>query len=670
MLLYIIFEIIIIIFNSLIIMKITEKTRLNVINSRFGSRLTLNLNFSEHSAETGNLGIDVNTKKKAHYQKQQLKQLRFYLKCGTSDYEGFYFSKLNSYLGGQELILGLTSIKMIGMHSSQLEVELTIRSPISLPKEVEDDDLMKILTTPSFLIETRVKNLASFSQKTELYLGLNLEEHEAKEQDIIFIDNGKGSIGKKEKYLALRCLNMENVSYQKDLEDNFKGFKREQEIAPNQQLEYKYIYAGFDDDVVFVDELNEHKKYNLSFYYTKWYPSILQVLDDVEKNYNKIIQESDRFERALKIKDQDEEKKDLMILAFRNYVANTWFLDSEKGPKFYVWGGGFGMISSLPVSMEVEIMAKLFPWTLKLQLSEWKKYLTTEKKSGLLYLKHDMGYDQQVGFSYHEDSKKVKEPTMPVEQNADFIILLYWYYHITKDKRFIEDLNLQAFRLMMANKKRGYRKSGIANTDNYTVYNASNMLYNCSLNTYLAIKECVAYIMARELCLLLGEKENAELIQEEIEKIHDSLTYYFKKYEFLPISLDEKIKGGQQHSIATSDPLFYVLMTSLKDPVIDDVIEFLKKDFEYTYSKSKYVYGMRLVENEEICWYSKIAIIEAVANKFYNISVDSYKYAYDYNIDNPRGYSDGTYSEKKEWLSWYYPRGVAFLWELIHEFRP
>ena len=35
--------------------------------------------------------------------------------------------------------------------------------------------------------------------------------------------------------------------------------------------------------------------------------------------------------------------------------------------------------------MEVEALAKIFPWTLKLQLKEWKKYITINKANGLYH---------------------------------------------------------------------------------------------------------------------------------------------------------------------------------------------------------------------------------------------------------------------------------------------
>lgn len=72
-------------------MKINKDTKLCLINSRWGSRLTLNLNFMEHSIETGNLGFDISNDQKIKYSHQTLQQLKFYVKSGTSDQEGFYF---------------------------------------------------------------------------------------------------------------------------------------------------------------------------------------------------------------------------------------------------------------------------------------------------------------------------------------------------------------------------------------------------------------------------------------------------------------------------------------------------------------------------------------------------------------------------------------------------
>jgi len=65
-------------------MIIKKDTKLCLFNSRWGSRLTLNLNFSEHSIETGNLGMDIWHNNKSNYEKQQLQQLKFYIKSGSS----------------------------------------------------------------------------------------------------------------------------------------------------------------------------------------------------------------------------------------------------------------------------------------------------------------------------------------------------------------------------------------------------------------------------------------------------------------------------------------------------------------------------------------------------------------------------------------------------------
>ena len=79
-------------------MIIKKDTKLCLFNSRWGSRLTLNLNFSEHSVETGNLGMDVCHNNKSIYEKQKLHQLKFYIKSGSSEEEGFYFSNSLTFL--------------------------------------------------------------------------------------------------------------------------------------------------------------------------------------------------------------------------------------------------------------------------------------------------------------------------------------------------------------------------------------------------------------------------------------------------------------------------------------------------------------------------------------------------------------------------------------------
>ena len=148
-------------------MIIKKDTKLCLFNSRWGSRLTLNLNFSEHSVETGNLGMDIFHNNNVTYEKQKLQQLKFYIKSGGSEEEGFYFSNLNSYLANQELSAGLTSIKLSGVHSSELIVKFKIRSPITHAPELENDEKIKILHSPFFYIEISVENISKITQNIE-----------------------------------------------------------------------------------------------------------------------------------------------------------------------------------------------------------------------------------------------------------------------------------------------------------------------------------------------------------------------------------------------------------------------------------------------------------------------------------------------------------------------
>jgi len=644
-------------------MFLKKDTKLCLINSRFGSRLTLNLNFSERSIETGNLGMDICRNKKIIYSKQNLQQLNFYIKSGNSEKEGFYFSKLDSYLAKQELSTGLAIVKLNGVHSSGFKVDLIIRSPIAFAPKLEDVNNIKILNAPFFYIEVIIENSSNIEQNIETFIGFDLDGLLINE-DIYYVDKGINNIGEGKKELVLRSFQNETDEYFIDDSRNFKGFISTIELKSGEKMHFKYIYAGFIDDYVFLNEVNEENPYMLKFYYTKFFANIEQILNYAENSYEAIIQEANHFENLLSSYNASPEKKMLIALAFRTFLANSWLLISDSQvPEYYVWHGCFASNSSVDVAMEVELLAKLFPWTLKLQLIEWKRYGTINEDNGFFYLKSDMGFDQTVS---REISKIYP---MPVEQNANFIILLYWYYFITEDKELLEDLYPIAFRLSIANKKRGYRKRGIANIDTETTYNLSEALKFSPLNTYLGIKECVAYIMCCKLGDILKIPQNNKILLKEAEKIIETLEYAHEKYGYIPISLDTSFNGWDQKTVATADPLFYIAMTGLKDPIIEKIIRLLKAEFSNTYYIcTRNLYGIRLVENEQITWFSKLAIIDAVSTILFKDPVDSSKYAYDWNKNNLMAYSDGAFSEKQESQNFISPRGISLMWEIFYNY--
>ncbi len=644
-------------------MIIKKDTKLCLFNSRWGSRLTLNLNFSEHSIETGNLGMDVYHNNKNNYEKQKLQQLKFYIKSGSSEEEGFYFSKLNSYLANQELSAGLTKIKLNGVHSSELIVDFEIRSPITYAPELENDDKVKILHSPFFYIEFTIENISKIKQNIESFIAFDLRGLLINE-DVYYDDKGINNIDKGKKELVLRSLQKEIDEYYIDDKKKFKGFSSKIALKPGEKLLYKYIYAGFTDGNVLLNKFNEKKPQKLKFYYTKFFVNIEQLLNYAESKYEMIIDESNEFENLILSYEATSEKKMLIAIAFRTFLANTWLLISDSQvPEYYVWQGCKAMNSSIDIAMEVELLAKLFPWTLKLQLEEWKKYVTINK-NGFAYLKSNMGFDQSISGEFSDEN------IMPVENNANFTILLYWYYFISKDKEFLEDIYDIAFRLLIANKKRGFRNRGIANIDTTTTYYLSEALYKSPLNTYLGIKECIAYIMCCKLSEVVGKTENNLILQKEAEKILDTLEYTKEKYEYIPVSLDMSYPGWDQRTIATVDPLLYVAMTGLNDPIIEKIVKLISSEFDNTYYIcTRNLYGIRLVENEEITWFSKVAIIDAVSNILFKIPIDSSKYAYDWNINNPMAYSDGALSETQESHNQKYPRGISLMWEIIYNYR-
>jgi hypothetical protein len=657
-------------------MKINKNTKLCVLNARWGSRLTLNLNFSKNSIETGTLGIDQVLKEKPIFFHQKLQQLKFYVKAGDSEEEGFYFSKLNSFLAEQELSLGLTYIKLKGTHSSELNVEFSIFNPVSVASNLENDESIKILHTPIFIIEFSIKNNSNYNQNISTFIGFDMKG-QLINGVLYYDDDGKNNIGKQKNILYLHTLQSDDIEYHKDEDGKTRGFLVNKDLSSGENMKLKFICGGFTNDVVFINKLDLKKPKKLKFYYTKFYDSVEDILAYAESNYAKLINSAQNFEFLLNSYKAPPEKKFLISLAFRSFLANTWLLLSEDmSPEYYVWEGTYGLNSTVDVAMEVELLAKIFPWTLKLQLQQWKKYITINQNNGFYYLMHDVGADQEVGYSYYEKVSgsvygiSPADTSMAVEENSNYMILLYWYYYVSGDNDLLEELYPTAFKLLLNNIKRGFRKRGIANMETTSAYNASDVLHDAPLNIYLGIKECVAYIMGNRLSEVLKLKKNAKILYNEAEKILETLEYTKEQYDYIPVSLDTNFPGWNKKTIATLDPLFYVAMTDLRDPIIIKIIRILGKDFEPIYHRNDTLnYGVRLVEDEEFTWFSKIAIIEAVSTLLLQNNKDSWKYPYERNKNNPMAYCDGAFSEKREWNGKRYPRGVSLMWEIIYNHK-
>lgn len=121
--------------------------------------------------------------------------------------------------------------------------------------------------------------------------------------------------------------------------------------------------------------------------------------------------------------------KNLMAYALQSYLVNTWWGDliNGSGPAqwYSVWEGTCCFFhSTLDVQYNDEqLMLALWPRLVQMQLDEWP-YFEKFDGSGLDYPMHDMGdYDLLDGQAYPFD--------MPVEESANYILLLYAHWRAT-----------------------------------------------------------------------------------------------------------------------------------------------------------------------------------------------------------------------------------------------
>src|SRR5690606_17889046 len=272
--------------------------------------------------------------------------------------------------------------------------------------------------------------------------------------------------------------------------------------------EFTLGYFGYSDIPVIRDrKLNQ----DLRFYYTRFWKSVDEVYDYASKNFESNLKRTSAFDQLISSTKATDVEKWIFALTFHNDLANSFLLSDEKGrARFYLSEGRFTHLSTVDVAYETEVNALFSPWRLKLQLEQWVDYIAKSQvvvppdKSlakpqyykGLTaseygpYLYHDVGDLPFVS----ETSNYDHGPYMAVEENVCFVSLLYWYWKISGDDEFVRSMLGTVDVLLQSLMNRDTNGNGIADVAyGWTTYDANETLKNSPDNTYLGVKELVAY---------------------------------------------------------------------------------------------------------------------------------------------------------------------------------
>lgn len=692
-------------------LNLTDSAKLTVLNSRFGSRFTCSIATADKAIRTGSLGFDMDEMSDLYIGFQNEKENYCFPTCNKP--------VADKYFPDQSLSFDLNHTVIKGSTTNNLAVQASIVSPFTCSSDLNDTKNIKTQIAPAFYLLVETTNNSTHEISGNIKIGfrdipvnsnnqLAVRSYRANRNQMFFRDNA--GINSKRTIKGNKSFN----SYFN--QHGFSGLEKQVKLSPGQSTTDTLIYATYFNGKVLRDLRTNQ---DLHFYYTQYWKSLQEVVEYAEQNAAKNIKLTQDFEEIVNRSGATPKEKWMVALAFHNDLANTFFLiDEKQQPRFYLVEGRFQHLSTIDVAHETELMAMFAPWRLRLQLEQWTHYLATgevsvapnpvlgkgEYTKGLTaaeygpFLYHDVGdvpfVDATSNYNFG--------PNMAVEENADFVLLLYWYWKLTGDDAFVKSKLGLTDILLQSLINRDTDNSGIADTGyGWSTYDVNKVLKFSPENTYLGVKELCAYVTAAEMFGNLANKgtdkglfldkeqvfdgdgvgfnsatvvSNGELrkkqalkYQAEAEKIFQTIRKAIRKHGYLPICLDSNFKGWDQQSITIGEGLFLPGLSGCESALLKKLSVILAKEYKTAYKNSQTSYGIKLVSKEAPTWFSKTMVSDIVASYWYGIDNSTASYAYQWNKNHPFAYNDGVLYEGFDWIGYWYPRGISALPYLFRE---
>ncbi|RJP32229.1 MAG: DUF4965 domain-containing protein [Actinobacteria bacterium] len=297
--------------------------------------------------------------------------------------------------------------------------------------------------------------------------------------------------------------------------------------------------------------------------------------------------------------------RDLAACALQNFICNTWWVYDNWGQEWFsVWEGEPYMYHS---SVDVEYTNAFFylsfwPDLLKTLLQEWVTF-EKELEQGKC-LSHDMGVEHWAnGMAYPHD--------MPVEENADYILLLYSMWKNSGDTAFIQGEFahvLDYTRFIFACDTDGDGLPDI-NVDN-TIDQGSRAVQHARNQTYLGVKALGAYRAASEMAGA-QDSPDAEFIaacEERVGLINRTLEEKLWLGDHFAVCADPAVPQSEReaYSIYASNGLLYLLAAGLDPALTASNIDKFRQDLVSATSRTMRRYGsVHTSVNNENQWVSQ-----------------------------------------------------------------
>ncbi|MDY6796452.1 MAG: DUF5719 family protein [Actinomycetota bacterium] len=301
----------------------------------------------------------------------------------------------------------------------------------------------------------------------------------------------------------------------------------------------------------------------------------------------------------------DADGEDLATCALQSFICNTWWCSNASGDEWFsVWEGVPCMFHS---TVDVEyndawFFLDFWPDLLKTIMQEWVLYEKSNTQGK--YLSHDMGtVNVANGMAYPHD--------MPVEENADYILLIYNYWKTSGDTAFVKSefghvKDYTRFIFKCDTDGNGLPDINVANT----IDQGSAAVQNSTNQTYLGVKALAAYRAASEMASAQDTPDQAFIAscEERVRLINLTLGDELWLGDHFAVCGDYSVPAADReaYSIYASNGLLYLLASSLDTGITASNLERFRTDISSAAAETARRYGyVHTSVNNENQWVSQ-----------------------------------------------------------------
>ncbi|NIA30636.1 MAG: DUF4965 domain-containing protein [Actinobacteria bacterium] len=619
-----------------------ERTLFETILSKMGSRISLTTQPSKRKARTGLHGFwheqDINLTLAVQYN-GQLRSLPF-----TSQYNVYGHVRVNESFERIDQSLGLTEVRY-HCESAVLpfNVDFVLVAPFypgdrklscapffyitvcvtSKGLPVDRAGVLVGMSNPFVVPQRNNEPIASTKASSSLIncnnmLGAAFESIDANSQTMLLVTQNDPSVsyaigfGGRQPYeqFAQEGSLPDKVFNTRPAHKHDSAVCRNFSLEKNETREMTFAFVGyFSGNALRVKKVNRdapystHEEFNLidspkytqaqKFLYTEYFDGPVSVADYALTERKNITRRIEFLEKTIKDSSFRPALKKMLAYSTQSYISNTWWSAGEP-QWFTVSEGSCRFHSTIDLAYNSELFPLLYwPELLRMQFDEWSHFVLKGK-----YLAHDIGDESQIfGPSYSSD--------MPVEENANFLLLLNAYWKFTGDSDYIKKksslIRLLADFIIEADSD----KDGLPDIPEYvanTMDDAHPLICNSGGLTYLAVKSASAFMAGAEMLEATGQDENVNKYRQQAQLIAKTLNEKSWHEDHFTITADHSLCDKSEVCMHNNNGLFYPLLCDIAVPF--DMSKF-RRDIITTWNKTKGRYGTPHSSMDYTIWFSQ-----------------------------------------------------------------